>query len=303
MRAGETFAAETLRMLKAQHPADEFVYIIGSDAAGRVYRWKDSGEVMKLCTFACVVRAGAAQEIPDGMMRLEADVADISSEAVREVIAAGESADGMLPPKVAGYIAHRGLYIAGMSEQEIIADLQKRLKPSRFRHTMGVADTAAELAQLNGLPAGRAYIAGLLHDCAKNLSDGELLALAEKSGADADEVAVLPVLHAPVGAYVAEKRYGVRDRSVLSAIRRHTIGAENMSLLDAIVYVADMIEPGRKYFDGLDGARAMARKDVMRAAALCGRLTRSFNNGKGARMHPVTEKMIVNIENGGMNNG
>ena len=116
-------------------------------------------------------------------------------------------------------------------------------------------------------------------------------------------MAVKPVLHAPVGAYVAKERYGVVDNEVLCAIRRHTVGAEDMSLLDAIVYVADMIEPGRKYFDGLDRARAMARKDIFQAAALCGKLTRSFNKGKGAKMHPVTEKMIEKIENGGMNNG
>lgn len=302
MRAGPTYAADTLRQLKAEMPEAELVYILGSDAASRVHSWKDADEVLKICSFACVVREGAAREVPEGMLRLEADIAGISSEAIRSAISSGGNADDGLPPKVAEYIAHRGLYIASMSEQDIIADLKKRLKPSRFAHTIGVAETAAELAGLNGLPAGKAYVAGLLHDCAKNLGDDELLELAGISGADADEIAVMPVLHAPVGAYVARERYGVKDPEVLSAIRRHTIGAEDMSLLDAIVYVADMIEPGRKYFAGLDRARSLARKNIFSAVVLCARLTRDYKKGIGA-IHPMTEIMIKNIENGGMNNG
>ncbi|MBQ4090157.1 MAG: nicotinate-nucleotide adenylyltransferase [Clostridia bacterium] len=303
LRPGETYAADTLKALKKQYPDDEFVYILGSDAAGRVHKWKNAEKVMKLCSFACVLRAGAEQQTPEGMTRLEVEIADISSESIRARIMAGGAAGDDVPPKVAEYIARRGLYIAAMTEQEIIEDLRKRLKPSRFAHTMGVAYTAAELASLNGIYPGKAYIAGLLHDCAKNLSDEKLKKLAEVSGADEEEMAVKPVLHAPVGAYVAKERYGVVDNEVLCAIRRHTVGAEDMSLLDAIVYVADMIEPGRKYFDGLERARALARRDIFRAAALCGKLTRSFNKGKGAKMHPLTEKMIEKIENGGMNNG
>ena len=280
LRPGETYAADTLKALKKQYPDDEFVYILGSDAAGRVHKWKNAEKVMKLCSFACVLRAGAEQQTPEGMTRLEVEIADISSESIRARIMAGGAAGDDVPPKVAEYIARRGLYIAAMTEQEIIEDLRKRLKPSRFAHTMGVAYTAAELASLNGIYPGKAYIAGLLHDCAKNLSDEKLKKLAEVSGADEEEMAVKPVLHAPVGAYVAKERYGVVDNEVLCAIRRHTVGAEDMSLLDAIVYVADMIEPGRKYFDGLERARALARRDIFRAAALCGKLTRSFNKGK-----------------------
>ena len=92
-------------------------------------------------------------------------------------------------------------------------------------------------------------------------------------------------------------------RKMLSAIRRHTVGAEDMSLLDAIVYVADMVEPGRQSFDGLEKARELAREDIFKAVALCGKLTSAFNSKKGAKMHPVTAKMIDRIENGGMNNG
>ena len=302
LRPGPTYTADTLRTLHARYPGDELIYILGSDAAARVSRWKNADEARRLCRFACVVRAGAQEGVPEGMLRLEADIADISSEAIRSEIASGGAATGSYPSNVEKYIAARGLYLAAMPESEIISDLQRTLKPGRFRHTLGVMETSVELARIYGAPEGKALYAALLHDCAKNLSEGELMELAEISGADADEMACPPVMHAPVGAHLAHTRYGVRDAEVLSAIRRHTVGAEDMSLLDAIVYVADMVEPGRRFFPGLDDARNLARRDIFSAAALCGRLTREYNRGKGA-LHPMTEKMIKCIENGGFANG
>lgn len=303
MREGSTYALDTLRALRTDNPDDELIYILGSDAAARTTRWHGAEEISALCRFACVLRKGSETDAPGGMLTLNADIPDISSADVRRRVSGGLSTDGLLPAKVAEHIADTGLYIAGMSEEDIIADLRGRLKPGRLRHTLGVVETAVELAVIFGAHVGRARCAALLHDCAKGLSPEELLRLADASGADADEIECLPVLHAPVGAYLARERYGVRDQAVLSAIRGHTVGAERMSLLDAIVYVADMVEPGRDEFPGLADARALARRDIFRAAALCGRLTREYNEKRGGTLHPMTEKMINNIETGGMNNG
>lgn len=303
MRPGLTYAADTLSQLKKAYPDSELIYILGSDAAAKVDRWVRADEAKALCTFACVVRAGAAADVPAGMLKLEADIPGISSGDIRAGICEGRDVSAALPQSVAEYIDHNGLYITDMPEHEVYADLKARLKPGRFRHTLGVARTCAELAGIYGVPQGRAYVAGMVHDCAKYMTADQLLELAEVSGADKDEISCIPVLHAPVGAYIARTRYGIRDEAVLSAIRRHTVGAEDMSLLDAIVYVADMTEPGRKSFEGLEKARQLARRDIFRAAALCGRLTRQFNQKRGSALHPMTEIMIKNIENGGMNNG
>lgn len=302
LRPGPTYAVDTLRALRRIYPEDELVYILGSDAAARVCRWKNADEAHRLCRFACVVRSGAQDAVPEGMLKLETAIPDISSEAIRAEIAAGGTAADVLPSNVARYISARGLYLAAMPEAEIIAELRRSLKPGRFLHTLGVVDTSVELARIYGAPEGKALYASLLHDCAKNLAEGELVKMAEMVGADKDEMACAPVLHAPAGAYLARERYGVHDAEVLCAIRRHTVGAEDMSLLDAIIYVADMIEPGRRFFAGLDDARALARRDIFRAAALCGRLTREYARGKGS-LHPTTEKMIERIENGGIANG
>lgn len=302
LRPGPTYTADTLRALHARYPDDELVYILGSDAAARVDRWKNADEARRLCRFACVVRTGAPNAVPDGMLRIESAIPDISSEAIRSEINAGGTVGDAVPSNVAQYIAARGLYIAAMPEAEIFSDLRHILKPGRFLHTLGVMETSVELARIYGAPEGKALYAALLHDCAKNLTADRLMGLAEVSGADAEEMACMPVMHAPAGAYLARTRYGVRDKEVLSAIRRHTVGAEDMSLLDAIVYVADMVEPGRQFFAGLDEARMLARRDIFRAAALCGRITREYQRGKAA-LHPATEKMIKSIENGGFVNG
>lgn len=303
MRSGPTYAADTLAQLKQIYPDSELIYVLGSDAAAKVDKWVRADEAKALCKFACVVRAGAAGNVPDGMLKIEADIPMISSESIRRLLCEGEDASAELPRSVAEYIDINGLYISEMPEHEVYADLKANLKPSRFQHTLGVAATCAELAKKYGAPQGRAYVAGMVHDCAKYMTEAQLMELAEVSGADEDEIACIPVLHAPVGAYIARTRYGIRDEEVLSAIRRHTVGAADMSLMDAILYVADMIEPGRKYFDGLEKARQLAHEDIFKAAALCGRLTRQYNQKRGSALHPMTEIMINNIENGGMNNG
>lgn len=302
MRPGETYAVDTLRALKRRYGDAELVYILGADAAAKVSKWRGADEILKICRIACVAR-GKNDACPDGMLRLDATLDDISSSKVREMVNCGGNIEGLVPEKVREYIAQRGLYISDMTEDEIIGDLRTRLKRTRFEHTMGVAETAAELARLNGLPGGRAYVAGLIHDCAKNLTDGELLDMAERAGADGDEVRCMQVLHAPVGALVARERYGINDPGVLSAVRRHTVGGPGMSLLDIIIYLADFIEPGRRPFAGLDAVRDMARRDVRRAAVMCAESTRDYQLSQGAAVHPVTELMISEIRHGGMNNG
>lgn len=298
LRGGATYAVDTLRILKSAHPDTDYVYIIGLDSLKNLSRWKDAETLKRLCTFACAAREGQVPHQP-GVQILRTSIPDISSARIRQMVQSGQNADAFMPQNVARYVAERGLYLSDFSESALRKELRQRLTPHRYAHTLGVAETAAELARENGLCAGKALVAGLLHDCAKCLSPEELLQYAGPAGADADEMRCLPVLHAPVGAYLAREQYGVQDEEVLSAIRRHTVGEKKMSLLDAIVYVADFIEPGRKPFLGLEDARRTAHQDVFRAAALCGRLTGSYAAQGGGHLHPATARMIQWIENGG----
>lgn len=119
----------------------------------------------------------------------------------------------------------------------------------RYAHVLRVARLAVRLARAHGLDRERALTAGLLHDLARLYSGGQLVAACSARGMALDvfERAHPVVLHARLGAELARERYGVDDEAVLSAIRKHTVGAAQMSALDCAVYLADSLEPGRDF--------------------------------------------------------
>lgn len=132
---------------------------------------------------------------------------------------------------------------------ETIADmLRANLSEYRFAHSVRVAETARELALRFGENADAAYLAGLLHDCAKDLSDAQVLALAAEAGIRADTAQLAAprvMLHGQAGARLARTLYGVEDAAVLQAVARHQGTAADMTLLDRLVKLADATEPGR----------------------------------------------------------
>lgn len=138
-------------------------------------------------------------------------------------------------------------------------DLKARLKRSRYEHTLGVADTAVRLARLYGVDERKARLAGLLHDWDKSFDDEGILRRAEDLGLDVDASAIgdLPaLLHGPTAALALSRAYPCIPCDIVRAIELHTTGAIGMSDLDMVVYVADAVEPGRKY-DGLEKLRAL----------------------------------------------
>lgn len=131
-----------------------------------------------------------------------------------------------------------------ISEEEIKKELEKTLKPDRFVHSLGTAKCAAELAKKFGFNEEKAYVAGLLHDCAKCFSKEKLIEIINNK-LEVDECELLnhKTFHAPVSAYIAQKDFGVEDEEILSAIRRHTLGSLNMTDFEKIIFLADKIEP------------------------------------------------------------
>ncbi|WP_026512961.1 bis(5'-nucleosyl)-tetraphosphatase (symmetrical) YqeK [Butyrivibrio sp. LB2008] len=153
--------------------------------------------------------------------------------------------------------------------QKLRKELEKELKPDRFDHTLGVAYTSASLAMVHGANVEKALIAGFLHDCAKCLSHEEQLKICEKNNIELTDVERRnhSLLHAKAGIYIASTKYEIRDREILDAIRYHTTGRENMSLLEKIVYIADFIEPNRKPLDDMNIIRQEAFSDIDKCLA------------------------------------
>ena len=305
-REGTTYTVDTLSNLTVEHPDTEWVYIVGADTLNVLDTWREFDRIARLCRFAAVGRPG----LDAGLLRLRAealrkcygarielltlDGPDISSTQVREYVAENKPVDGLVPPAVAKYIRDHGLYLCAFSEAQVVEQLKATLNPHRFTHTMGVAETAARLAARFNVDPHRARLAGLLHDCAKSmpLEDMRALVQANIPNIDDEELNTRAVLHAPAGMVLAERDYGVRDREILSAIRKHTLGDGSMSPLDALIYVADFIEPNRETFPGLEKVRKAAEKDIYRAMCLAAELTESHLRSQGQRAHPKTLALL-----------
>ena len=253
---GTSYTALTLTHLKDACPEDELYFIMGSDMLRSLTSWYHPEIVCEKAHLVCICRAGqdggeaeAAARVKalfDADVTLLPPVRELSSTQIRERITACRPIDGLVPPKVAWYIYEHALYA---SEQLVtLTDTMRQvLKPRRFRHVIGVEMTAVQLAENLRADGKKARLAALLHDCAKYLPLEEQAVLAKRDGSTLDPEKFDMILHAPAGATLARERYGVTDEDVLEAIRYHTTGAETMTLLDEIIWAADLIEPGRDH--------------------------------------------------------
>lgn len=127
--------------------------------------------------------------------------------------------------------------------------MKSTLSEKRYRHSLGVEDVCYDLALIHGEDTLLASVAGILHDCAKYLTDDKLLQECEKYNIEiSDTERQLPqaLLHSKIGAIYAREKYGITEESVLKAIEYHTTGRPAMTKLEKIVFVADFIEPNRK---------------------------------------------------------
>ena len=134
-----------------------------------------------------------------------------------------------------------------ISEKEILDWLKNNLSENRFVHSIGTANCAKELAKQFNIDSEKAYIAGLLHDCAKCFSKEKLREIIDQNlDVNPCEMLNYKTLHAPVSAYISEKDFGVDDKEILSAIRWHTLGRLNMTEFEKIIFLADKIEPNTR---------------------------------------------------------
>ncbi len=191
--------------------------------------------------------------------------------------------------------------VSNMNQQEIIDKLSARLSPHRLQHSLSVASVARDMAQTYGSDPDKAYMIGLLHDYAKGVSGADLLALASENALIEDEVErqAPDLLHAPVGAYLLANDLGIEDPEILQAVRSHTLGSLEMSLLDKIIFLADMIEPGHD-FPGRERLQCLAGRDIDRAMLFALDTTIRYCLEQGRILHPrtimVRNKFLSNIK-------
>lgn len=167
--------------------------------------------------------------------------------------------------------------------EDIQEKLRKKLKKGRYIHTLGVEYTSVCLAMKYGANLEAAELAGLLHDCAKELPGKKLIQICRLKGEKVSKMEYQNpfLLHGKAGACLAKDKFGVDDEDILNAIRYHTTGRPKMTLIEKIVFVADYIEPNRKKADNLTELRQMAFENLDEAVLAILEQTLDYLNESG----------------------
>lgn len=183
--------------------------------------------------------------------------------------------------------------IDAISVVDLLEKVRQQVKPKRFAHILRVAELAAEIARANGLDAEKAYLAGILHDAARDFSYEKLQNLASPEN-DIERMHPL-ALHGRAGRRVAQD-WGIEDEEVLEAIEGHVYGVSPQHKIGMVLYIADVSEPGRGVNHNI------------RELALGGRLEEAYQEaviykvkylqGKGIRPHPHTMAAYLELVQG-----
>jgi len=320
VRAGKSYTVDTVRAIREElGEQTQLFLIIGADALLEILTWKEPRELLAMCEFIVVTRPGydnrallehinMLETNYGGQIHfLEIPALDISSSDIRLRTPLGKSAKYLTPDNVLEYIAEHRLYTTSADNtllQDITDYLRANLSPDRFAHTMGVVQEAVRLAQTYGEDIERACIAALLHDIAKQLPNNELLRLTAEHALCTDEILLAsPVLlHGDVGAIIARDKFGVTDEDILNAVQSHTLGRPNMSLLERIIFVADVLDSGRNSDPDVpphiqtqrEKIRILAYEQYNINAAVVETLLikREHTLAKGSTVHPIADEAL-----------
>ena len=253
---------------------------------------------------------------------------DVSSTEIRDRIRAGESLKGLVPKSVEEYMACHGLYrhSEGLQSQtrdeQFVAIIRTRLGDYRFRHSLCVADEARRLALRYGADPDQAYTAGILHDIMKDTNPATQLQILTDYGEELDAVERQSQMleemrstllerqsqtlwHARTGVTFLRHVLGVTDEDILRAVRYHTTGRANMTLLEQVLFVADFTSADRSYPD-VDVMRRYADESLAAAMRYGVDYTIRELLERGNSIHPDTvalyNDIILSARNGGHTN-
>ena len=297
-KGGTSFTYLTCKHFRALYPTADIFFLVGTDMLRDFPTWKHPEQIVKTVTLAVCARdekqgwADREREIfrekfGCDFALIDYNGAPVSSTEIRVLAGAGMDLTEYTDEKTAAYIVKNNLYEIPRAKEAL--ELEKE---SRRLHSIRVAKVAAKKAPALGIDEKKAITAALFHDCAKNL---DVNAPQLQGFIPPQEWGEIPaqVLHQFAGAYVAERAFGVTDREVLNAIRFHTSARENMSELEKLIFLADMVEEERVY-EGVDVIRELFWNTGAGAGALDRCLEKALQetvlylNKKGEKIYPLT---------------
>ena len=272
-RKGKSYTVDTLRILKTQYPEDELYLLVGSDMFYSMENWYCAGEVFDLVKIVAVAREADENERLDrhceklvqkgaAAQILHYDPVIASSSEIRE-----NDREDTLLPAVLNYIQQNGLYGRPVKLEVDLDELTRHLRgvlsQKRFNHSLNVASEALRLADRYGANKEFAYVAGLLHDICKEAPKEEMLKILEGSDIILDKtfLSVPKIWHGYVAAIYIQNEFSILNAEIIDAVRVHSTGCDAMSLLQKIIYMADLISAERDY-PGVEQMRALAYQSL-----------------------------------------
>lgn len=310
-KAGPSYTIETLRYWKKLLGGD-LGFVLGFDSVIQLDKWYMGEEILRDYHLIAARRPdtddtegmkiieGFRQKYGSRITILDMAPVDASSTEIREKISAGESVSGLVTPGVEKYIREHGLYmnselISESDRQRLEEFMKSNLKESRYRHSLGVEEMAVKLAKLHGGNAAKAAFAGRYHDIAKCFDIETMDAYIAKYDLPRELLGNNALAHSKVAAAILEHEFGVNDREVLDAVRYHTTARKDMSLLEEIVYTADVVEDNRTY-DDLAYYQDLAYRDLDQACLEILEYTIADLAGKGRPLDRDTAEAKEYIE-------
>ena len=255
-KQGKSYTYLTVEHFKETLNAQLF-FICGEDMLTNFRFWKYPERVLASCELAVFGRQNSNadfvkekeyfnSEFNKTFYQLSYQGKDISSTKIRVYAKLKLKLENLVPKAVEDYIYENNLYPSDKYTEFIV----KHLPLKRVIHTANVVVTALKKAKELGLDEEKVFISACLHDLAKYIDYTKV------EGFTKPQDMPIPVVHAFLGEYIAKNYLGIEDAEILSAIKYHTSGRKNMSVLEKLIFVADMVEEGRDY-EGVDTLRAL----------------------------------------------
>ena len=253
---------DTLRYLLAERPGEELWLLIGTDMFLTFTQWREWEEIGRMATLLVASREEGDREALVGQQQLLAGHGvrsqllqnpplPMSSTQIRREL--GETGGSeQLAPQVLDYIRQRGLYLHPPEDVEYLREYIRPLMTEyRYRHSLGVEKQAVKMARRFGADQRKAALAGILHDVCKDMPKGALLQNILESGIinGIDFKASPQLIHSYAGALYLQSHMDIHDTEVIEAVRYHTTARAGMSLLETVVYLADLTSEDREYPD------------------------------------------------------
>ena len=278
-REGKSYTADTVTELMEMFPGEEIFLVMGTDMLLSFEQWFRFQFLLEKCTLAVLAREDDdAEELREQKGRFEElygariiilphEPLPMSSTEVRAKLRLRQGRE-LLGEKVYERIIAESYYEAMPELSWLREQAYELMSSTRVGHAAGCESEAVLLAQHWGEDAELAAEAAILHDITKRLSHEQQLLLCEEYGIIPDSAMLEcpQIIHALTGAELAKRRFGA-DSAVSGAIRWHTTGKPDMSLLEKIIYLADIIEPTRDY-PGVEELRELCYEDIDAAMAL-----------------------------------